>query len=765
MPHNVSDTLERSISSPSIATVSHPRQQSQHSIFAKTVLMSKIAQQGAHATASTNPDSASASPAPEVLPPSTVNSLDGADGRREEDQHLKPRPHPRFAPDVARISKDGVGAALSDTPAPSLPASPRLYAAQSREVDYFGMHAYTGTRSALRTSSTASTPKIRPTTLDIPGLTKSKVSPDGRIAQRDVGSKLVIVMVGLPARGKSYITKKMARYLNWLQHDTKIFNVGEKRRKFANHTEPNTAEPLERRGTFDHVPKDMSPPHLAAHILINGQVPAPPIPTLSLNGAMGSADANGTTSDQAQSCINDMTAEHPSTQHHDPLNEHNADFFDPSNREAAMIREQCASETLDDLLDYILYGSGSVGILDATNSTVSRRKMVMERIRQKAGKELNVLFLESVCEDRSLLEANMRLKLSGPDYKDKDPVASLADFKKRVEQYEKKYVPLGEYEERNNMPYIKMIDVGRKVVTHQIRGFLSSQAAYYLLNFNLAPRQIWITRHGESNDNRAGKIGGDSDLTGNGRKYAAALARFVDYERKNWEVRQQDKAANTHFPPHPGDHTPPNPHFSPLGEDAEEPTRNFCVWTSMLKRSIQSSESFDEEEYEVKQMRMLDELNAGLMEGMTYEEIKTIHRDEYELRQRDKLQYRYPGPGGEGYLDVINRLRPVIVELERMTDHCLLITHRSVARVLLAYFMGLRRDQVADLDCPLGMLYSLEPVRSPTPMSAFRDTNEKIETLRRRVQGLQVQSRQRLVRVPPRVRAQKSFPSTRMIHN
>ena len=37
-------------------------------------------------------------------------------------------------------------------------------------------------------------------------------------------------MVGLPARGKSYVTKKIARYLNWLQHDTRIFNVGERRR-------------------------------------------------------------------------------------------------------------------------------------------------------------------------------------------------------------------------------------------------------------------------------------------------------------------------------------------------------------------------------------------------------------------------------------------------------------------------------------------------------------------------------------------------------
>ena len=50
----------------------------------------------------------------------------------------------------------------------------------------------------------------------------------------------------------------------------------------------------------------------------------------------------------------------------------------------------------------------------------------------------------------------MRLKLSGPDYKDQNPVTALADFKKRVALYEKSYVPLGEYEEKNDMPYIQV---------------------------------------------------------------------------------------------------------------------------------------------------------------------------------------------------------------------------------------------------------------------------------------------------------------------
>ena len=285
---------------------------------------------------------------------------------------------------------------------------------------------------------------------------------------------------------------------------------------------------------------------------------------------------------------------------------------------------------------------------------------------------------------------------------------------------------------KNVLTSFQMIDVGRKVVSHQIRGFLSAQTVYYLLNFNLSPRQIWITRHGESMDNVNGKIGGDSDLSENGQRYAKALTRFIKHERQAWDIRQQDKARSTHFPPLPGDTTPPNPEYSYHGgQSRDDSPKSFCVWTSMLKRSVQTAQYFDEEDFDIKQMKMLDELNAGTMEGLTYEEIRTKYNAEYELRKQDKLHYRYPGAGGEGYLDIINRLRAVIVEVERMTDHVLLVGHRSVARVLLAYFKGLKRDDVADLDgkdlprmlhqtlalmndffliVPLGMLYMLEPV-------------------------------------------------------
>ncbi|POR30934.1 Putative 6-phosphofructo-2-kinase PB17E12.14c [Tolypocladium paradoxum] len=533
----------------------------------------------------------------------------------------------------------------------------------------------------LRQNSGSQTPRVRPhaTTLNIPGMTRSRVSPDGRIPQRDVAAKLVIVMVGLPARGKSYITKKLQRYLSWQQHDSRIFNVGNRRRHAA-------GIKVSARPTLAPEPDCLDPPVQAATILLNG-MPAPcdalgpdrlePPPMLNLNHAIGEQQG-----DVDQS----------------------AKFFDPKNERASAIRDQVAMETLDELLDYLLNQGGAVGILDATNSTVKRRQQIVDRIRDREPK-LGILFIESICRDQNLLEANMRLKLSGPDYRDKDPHKSLEDFKNRVAAYASAYVPLGEYEEDNDMQYIQMVDVGRKLVQHRLKGFLSGGISTYLSSFNLAPRQIWMTRHGQSIDNELGKLGGDSPLTERGHCYGQALYRFVTQKRKEWLMEQKSKMAQASFPPLPGDNTPPYPD---LNRDLDE--KNFCVWTSMLKRSVETAEYFDaDDDYDVKNWEMLNELNSGLFEGMTYEEIASKYPEEFHKRSQDKLNYIYPGVGGEGYLQVISRLRDMVREIERITDHVLIIGHRSVCRVLMAYFMDLTREDITDMDVPLGMLYSIEP--------------------------------------------------------
>jgi len=82
-------------------------------------------------------------------------------------------------------------------------------------------------------------------------------------------------------------------------------------------------------------------------------------------------------------------------------------------------------------------------------------------------------------------------------------------------------------------------------------------------------------------------------------------------------------------------------------------------------------------------------------------------------------------------MDVIHRMKELIVEVERMVDHVILVGHRVVARVLLAYFMGLNRNDVAHVDIPLGRLYVLEPVcicLYPIPCLRARGIHREGET-------------------------------------
>ena len=247
-------------------------------------------------------------------------------------------------------------------------------------------------RPPIRQGSGSTTPRIRPpaTTLNIPGMTRSKVSPDGRIANRDVASKLVVIMVGLPARGKSYITKKIQRYLSWQQHNSRIFNVGNRRRVAAG-VSPGLVDTTEQSLSLlsirsRAIPDVMDRPTQAAHILLNGTDPT--------------VLEEPTPIDLTRTPSREMPSIEPIDQ--------SAEFFDPSNKKASRLREQVALSTLDELLEYLLNQGGSVGILDATNSTIERRKLLFKRIKDREPK-LGILFIESICEDQAVRFFTLRM--------------------------------------------------------------------------------------------------------------------------------------------------------------------------------------------------------------------------------------------------------------------------------------------------------------------------------------------------------------------
>jgi len=42
--------------------------------------------------------------------------------------------------------------------------------------------------------------------------------------------KLIILVCGLPARGKSFLSRKIAKFLKWSGFETKVFSIGQFRR-------------------------------------------------------------------------------------------------------------------------------------------------------------------------------------------------------------------------------------------------------------------------------------------------------------------------------------------------------------------------------------------------------------------------------------------------------------------------------------------------------------------------------------------------------
>ena len=105
----------------------------------------------------------------------------------------------------------------------------------------------------------------------------------------------------------------------------------------------------------------------------------------------------------------------------------------------------------------------------------------------------------------------------------------------------------------------------------------------------------------------------------------------------------------------------------------------------------------------------MNEIYAGDFEGLTIDEIKAQYPEEYAHRLGNKLAFRYPGVGGESLMDVIERLRPVIIELERLRINLVVVTHRVVLQTLLAYFSGLSLKDMPNIKLPPNSLFKLEP--------------------------------------------------------
>lgn len=85
------------------------------------------------------------------------------------------------------------------------------------------------------------------------------------------------------------------------------------------------------------------------------------------------------------------------------------------------------------------------------------RKHILDKM--KPHKNIRVMFVESICDNEELLDANYRRKLLNDDYKGVDPEKALADFRQRVAEYEKVYQTVEDCEDDGNACYVKVYNV------------------------------------------------------------------------------------------------------------------------------------------------------------------------------------------------------------------------------------------------------------------------------------------------------------------
>lgn len=107
------------------------------------------------------------------------------------------------------------------------------------------------------------------------------------------------------------------------------------------------------------------------------------------------------------------------------------------------------------------------------------------------------------------------------------------------------------------------------------------------------------------------------------------------------------------------------------------------IYASPLRRAVQTAQLLG---FTPEIDNRLCEMNFGIFEGLTYQDIVTKYPDETEKWNTDYLNYRIPK--GESLMDVYNRVSQFLSEIPEEKDPFLIITHEGVIKCALCSILG-----------------------------------------------------------------------------
>lgn len=400
--------------------------------------------------------------------------------------------------------------------------------------------------------------------------------------------RYVVVMVGLPARGKTFIAQKLARILAWLGHGAVVHNLQAAYRA------------------------SLQPPR-----------------RLQLSDFDFRDDGSDTFS--------------------------------------------CYMRALDNVGEQVREFFSKGGLVAFVNDDfVSKR--VREEIERRVGCHAHETIYVEITRDAEINIQNDLEKILNPrEFGHVGSEAALTEardkFYERVQLLRAQYTPVKEtarsYIQLHNSVHLQAFNV---------RGYLPSRLTSVLLNLGTQKQRypIYFSRHGESTYNLEDRIGGDPPLSEKGMRDAQHLRDFVgllvqDYQRRKSLAaqHQQQQSSNSNKIIH------------------DEPP--LQIWSSELLRTLQTSQpAVDAFGLERRTWHNLNEIHAGVCEDMTYSDVKEKYPSIDYFRAQAKYSFRYPQ--GESYQDIVQRLEPLILELENADREVLVVAHQAILRCLLSYF-------------------------------------------------------------------------------
>lgn len=333
------------------------------------------------------------------------------------------------------------------------------------------------------------------------------------------------------------------------------------------------------------------------------------------------------------------------------------EFYNPDNMDGVRLREKIALINIDRAKKYLENG-GNIAILDATNVSSTRREIII-----KLASKYPLLFIECMNSDEEILEASIRRKIILPEFQHLSEASAMHSFKRRIAYYRSIYNTLAK--ERN---FVRLDSLNNKILKEEIRDSLPYYDRIRDFLVTDSVRNLFLIRHGETYFNLENRIGGDSHLTDEGRLQAWALARY--FRKKAIPV----------------------------------------IFTSEKARTIETAEPIKElqEHCSIIPLREFNEIDSGVCEAMSYEEIKEQMPSIYASRKLDKYNYVYPG--GEGYVTMQERIDRGIKKalyLSGNAGNIMIVGHRAVNRMILSHFLYRRKEDVPYIYIPQDKFYHI----------------------------------------------------------